>query len=580
MQESGQKSIYSEKIWKMNWDPGLKDLDPEVWNMSILDALKDTFENYAEKMAFSFSGMESNFSVIDERSNQFANMLIDKGFKKGDIVGINLPNIPEYIFSVIGTLKAGCIVSGISPLLSDVQMLHQINVLGGAGLKQVALVTLDAIFEARLTKIASKTPDLKLVLVTNIIGSFPKDQQEKIKAVRDLPSGKVTPLENITVMDYWDNVISKYSSDPVNIDISPEDLSFIQYTGGTTAPAKGAMLTHSNVVAFMNITKAWLNWEKGTGGAVSGFPFFHIAGLGFSISTMFNAVFQVLIPDPRDTLTICNAIKEYKPKYLVNVPSLFQLLINTRKFKRLDHSTLEICISGASPFPVESQKALESIVGDGKLMEVYGMTESTALITMNPTVGAKKLGTVGLPLLNYDVKLIDPDTGEEVPLGEPGEIWARSPMIMKGYYNKPEETENALDKDGYMHTGDIGVMDEDGFFKIVDRTKNMIIVGGFKVFSAKLEDVLTKHPAISMIAMIGIPNPDRPGSEIVKAYIQLDPSFEFDGNKEALKEDIISFAKEKCAPYEVPKIIEITEELPLTAVGKVDKKILRKKSES
>lgn len=580
MQESGQKSIYSEKIWKMNWDPGLKDLDPEVWNMSILDALKDTFENYAEKMAFSFSGMESNFSVIDERSNQFANMLIDKGLKKGDIVGINLPNIPEYIFSVIGTLKAGCIVSGISPLLSDVQMLHQINVLGGAGLKQVALVTLDAIFEARLTKIASKTPDLKLVLVTNIIGSFPKDQQEKIKAVRDLPSGKVTPLENITVMDYWDNVISKYSSDPVNIDISPEDLSFIQYTGGTTAPAKGAMLTHSNVVAFMNITKAWLNWEKGTGGAVSGFPFFHIAGLGFSISTMFNAVFQVLIPDPRDTLTICNAIKEYKPKYLVNVPSLFQLLINTRKFKRLDHSTLEICISGASPFPVESQKALESIVGDGKLMEVYGMTESTALITMNPTVGAKKLGTVGLPLLNYDVKLIDPDTGEEVPLGEPGEIWARSPMIMKGYYNKPEETENALDKDGYMHTGDIGVMDEDGFFKIVDRTKNMIIVGGFKVFSAKLEDVLTKHPAISMIAMIGIPNPDRPGSEIVKAYIQLDPSFEFDGNKEALKEDIISFAKEKCAPYEVPKIIEITEELPLTAVGKVDKKILRKKSES
>ncbi len=574
MQE--QKSVYSEKIWKKNWDPGLKDLDPELWNKNILEALRDTFENYADKLAFSFTGMETNFGEIDKKSNQFANMLIDQGFEKGDIVGINLPNIPEYIFSVMGTLKAGCVVSGISPLLSDAQMLHQINDLGGAGQKKVALVTLDAIFEARLTKISSKTPDLKLVLTTGIIGSLPKDQQEKIKAVRELPSGKVTPLENITVMDYWDDVMDKYSSDPVNVEISPDDLGFIQYTGGTTGPAKGAMLVHSNIVAFMEIANAWL---KSTGGAISGFPFFHIAGLAFFLNTMHNAVYSVLIPDPRDALTICNAIKEYKPKYLVNVPSLFQILINFRKFKRLDHSTLELCISGASPFPVESQKALESIVGEGKLMEVYGMTESTALITMNPAVGTKKLGTVGLPILNYDVKLIDSDTGEEVPLGEPGEICARSPMIMKGYYNKPEETKNALDKDGYMHTGDVGIMDEDGFIKIIDRTKDMIIVSGFKVFSAKLEDSLTKHPAIGMIAMIGLPNPDRPGSEIVKAFIQLDPSYEYDGNEEGLKADITKFAKENCAPYEVPKIIEIMEELPLTAVGKVDKKILRKNSE-
>jgi len=575
MQDSAQNSKYSEKIWKKSWDSGLKDLDPRVFDMSIIEALNDTFENYAEKLALSFIGMEINFGVIGKRSNQFANMLIENGFKKGDIVGINLPNIPEYLFSVVGTLKAGCIVSGISPLLSDIQMLYQINDLG-AGQKKVALVTLDAIFEARLTKIASKTSELKLVLVTSIIGSFPKDQQVKIKAVRDIPSGKVTPLENITVMDYWDDVIAKYSSDPVDIEISPDDLGFIQYTGGTTGPAKGAMLTHRNVVAFMHVTKAWLNWDKGTGGAVSGFPFFHIAGLGFGLNSMFNAVFQVLIPDPRDTLTICNALKQYKPKYLVNVPSLYQLLINARKFKRLDHSTLEICISGASPFPVESQKALESIVGKGKLLEAYGMTESTALITMNPTAGAKKLGTVGIPLLNYDVKLVDPDTGEEVPLGEPGEICAKGPMIMKGYYNKPDETKNSIDQDGYMHSGDVGVMDEDGFIKIVDRTKDMIIVGGFKVFSSKVEDTLTKHPAIASIALIGIANPDRPGSEIVKGFIQIEPGYDFDGDKEALKEDIIKFAKEKCAPYEVPKLIEFSDELPLTAVGKIDKKILRK----
>ena len=310
-------SIYDQKIWKKNWDPGVEDLDPELWNKNILEAVRDTFENHADELAFSFTGMETNFGEIDKKSNQFANMLIDQGFEKGDIVGINLPNIPEYVFSVIGTLKAGCIVSGISPLMSDVQMLHQINDLG-AGQKKVALVTLDAIFETRVTKIAPKAPDLKLVLVTGIIGALPKDQQEKIKAVRELPSGKVTPLENITVMDYWDDVMAKYSSDPVKVDISPDDLGFIQYTGGTTGPAKGAMLKHSNIVAFMNITNAWL---KSTGGAISGFPFFHIAGLAFFLNSLYNAVYSVLIPDPRDTLTICNAIKQYKPKYLVNLHS-------------------------------------------------------------------------------------------------------------------------------------------------------------------------------------------------------------------------------------------------------------------
>ena len=574
MQDLDQNSKYSEKIWKKSWDSGLKDFDPEVFDKSIIEAFKDTFENYADTLAFSFLGLEINYGALEKWSNQFANMLIDKGFKKGDIVGINLPNIPEYLISVVGSLKAGCIVSGISPLLSDIQMLYQINDLG-AGQKSVALVTLDAIFEARLTKIASKTPDLKLVLVTSIIGSFSKEQQEKIKAVRDIPTGKVTSLVDITIMDYWDDIIAKYTSDPLDIKISPDDLGFIQYTGGTTGPAKGAMLTHRNVVAYMNITVAWLQMKKGEGGTVSGFPFFHIAGLGVGLNSIFNSTFQVLIPDPRDTMSICNAIKQYKPKLLVNVPSLYQLLMNTRKFKRLDHSTLDNCISGASPFPVESQKNLESIVGKGKLIEAYGMTESTALITLNPTVGEKKLGTVGIPILNYDVKLVDTDTCKEVPLGQPGEICAKGPMIMLGYYNKPEETKNSI-VDGYMHTGDVGVMDEDGFIKIVDRTKDMIIVGGFKVFSAKLEDTLTEHPAIGTIATIGIPNPDRPGSEIVKAYIQLDPKYDYDGNEEALKADITKFAKENCAPYEVPKLIEFSEELPLTAVGKIDKKLLRK----
>lgn len=566
---------YADRFWKKTWDEGLTDLDPKLWEISYTEAVKDTFEKFFEKMAFTYQGLELTFGQIEKYSNQFAHMLIDQGFNKGDVVGINLANIPEYPIALLGTLKAGCIVSGVSPLMSDVQMHYQINDLG-AGEKKVALVTLDAIFEHRLKGIASKLPQLKLVVTTSVVGSFPKEQQEKIKAVREIPSGVVTPLEGKVVLDYWDDVMAKYPTDVPDVKVTPNDIAFIQYTGGTTGPPKGAMLTHRNSVSDILIVQKWLSWERGAKIALSGFPFFHIAGTFFLENCIFLGWGQVLIPDPRDTLHICNEIKKYKPTALVNVPSLFQILINTRKFKRLDHSNLEVCISAASPFPVESQKQLESIVGEGKLLEVYGMTETSPLTTMNPMWGNRKLGSIGLPLLNTELKLMDPDTGEVVPLGEPGEICVKGPQVMQGYYNKPEETAKAIDTDGFMHTGDVGVMDEEGYLKIVDRTKDMIIVSGFKVFSAKVEDTLAKHPAVGMVALIGTPHPDRPGSEIVKAFIQLNPDFEFDGNREALKESIIQFARENCAPYEVPKNIEISDELPLTVVGKIDKKLLRK----
>jgi len=569
-------SPYESRFWRKNWDPGLTDLDPKEFDTTYPEMLRPIFEKYPDNMALTFQGIEITFREVDKYSNQFANMLIDNGFKKGDVVGINLPNTPEYIYSVIGTLKAGCIVSGVSPLMSDVQMHYQIEDLGAGG-KQVALVTLDAIFEHRLKKIADKLPQLKLVIGTSVLGSFSKEDQAKIKAVREIPSGEITPLEGKTVLHFQDDVLAKqYSTDPPKVDISPDDIGWIQYTGGTTGPPKGAMLSHRNCASNMLSNKAWLQWEEAKGMLCSGFPMFHIAGLTVSESALLLGWGQILIANPRDALGICNEMKKYKPTVLVNVPSLYQILINFRKFKRLDHSAIVSCISAAAPFPKESQEALESIVGEGKLLELYGMTELSPIASMNPSLGKKKLGTVGLPFLNVELKLVDPETGKEVPLGEPGEICVKGPLVMQGYYNKPEETKKAIDSDGYMHSGDVGIMDEDGYIRIVDRTKDMIIVGGFKVFSAKIEDVLAKHPAIGMIALIGLPNPDRPGSEIVKAHIQLNPDFEYDGNEEALKEDIIKFAKEKCAPYEVPKIIEITEELPLTVIGKIDKKLLRK----
>jgi len=569
-------SVYEKKFWKNNWDPGLQDIDPKEFEISFTDAIQKTFDESSDKIALAFQGLEITFGEVDKYANQFANMLIDNGFKKGDVVAINLANAPEYPIAVVGILRAGCVLSGVSPLMSEVQMQYQLSDLGAGG-RQVALVTLDAIFQERLTKIAKKLPQLKLVITTSIIGMFSKEDQEKIRAVRELPTGKVTPLEGKVVLDFHDDVLAKYPTDPPNIKISPDDLAFIQYTGGTTGPPKGAMLTHKNIVSDLLIIQTWLKWEKGKGIALSGFPFFHIAGIFFCINCIYLGWMQCLVPDPRDAMGICNQIKQYKPTALVNVPSLFQILINFRKFKRLDHSNLEVCMSAASPFPKESQEQLEAIVGEGKLLEVYGMTETSPLTTANPYKGKRLLGSIGLPLLNTDLKLLEPDTGKEVPLGDPGEICVRGPMVMQGYLNKPEETAKAIDADGFMHTGDVAWMDEEGYLRIVDRTKDMIIVSGFKVFSTKIEDVLSQHPAVGMIALIGVPNVDRPGSEIVKAFIQLDPNYEFDGNKDALTEDIISFAKEKCAPYEVPKMVEITEELPLTVVGKVDKKLLRGK---
>jgi len=417
---------------------------------------------------------------------------------------------------------------------------------------------------------------LKLVITTSVGGYLPKIKQVLGKLIGKIPKGKVTPLEGVTIMDFHKDLIVTYSKELPKTTTKPGDLAFIQYTGGTTGPPKGAMLTHKNIVSDIVIFQKWLNWEAGKGVALSGFPFFHIAGTFTTLNVIFLGWSQVLIPNPRDSDHIIKEMAKYEPSVLANVPSLYQILMKNPKFKELDHSKLLYAVSAAAPFPAESQREFEAIIGKGKLIEAYGMTETSPLTASNPSVGVKKLGSIGLPLNNMEFKLVDPNTGKDVPLGEAGEICVKGPMVMKGYFNKPEETKKAIDKDGFMHTGDVGVMDEEGYMKIVDRTKDMIIVGGFKVFSAKLEDTLVKHPAIGMVATIGVDNPDRPGSEIVKAIIQLDADYNYDGNEEALKKDITAFAKENCSPYEVPKLIEITEELPLTAVGKVDKKSLRK----
>jgi long-chain acyl-CoA synthetase len=567
----------TKKFWIKSYDEGVSDLNPSEWETTYIEAVKPTFEKFSNRIALAFMGVKISYSELDHYSNQFANMLISNGFKKGDVVGINLPNIPEYVIAWLGILKAGCVVTGVSPMLSAEEMEYQLNDSNAKG-----LVTLDAIFALKLTGFAERLHELKVVVAASVGGFLPRIKWFLGKVFKKIPEGKITPLEGKTVLLFKDIIQkSKYAPSLPNIDITPDDIAYIMYTGGTTGSPKGAMLSHRNVVSDLLIVQSWLKWEQGREGvALSGFPFFHLAGLFFNGLVIYLGGTQVLIPDPRDTDHICKEIKKYKPVVLVNVPPLYSMLVANKQFKQFDHSGLDICVSGAAPFPEEAEEELESIVGSGKLLEVYGMTETSPIITMNPVKGKKKLGSVGLPLINTDIRLVDLDTGKEVAVGEPGEICVKGPQVMVGYYKKPEETQNAFDEQGYFHTGDVAIQDQDGYLWIVDRTKDMINVGGYKVFSKKVEEVLAEHPAISMVAIVGVPNPERPGSEIVKAYVVIRPGYDYGGHESVLKEDISKFAKDKLAPYEVPKIIEFRTELPLTMVGKINKKILRKESKN
>jgi acyl-CoA synthetase (AMP-forming)/AMP-acid ligase II len=378
------------------------------------------------------------------------------------------------------------------------------------------------------------------------------------------------------------DILKQYPSGRPDVPIAADDVCLVQYTGGTTGVPKGAILTHRNLVANIVQTVEWVKPELGTEVMISGFPYFHLAGLALGLQGLCMGSAQALIPNPRDAGHMIKEIAKYRPQMLVNVPSLYMILVEQPGFHKLDFSNLSFCISGASPFPAESIRQLEAVVGKGKVLEVYGMTETSPLVTMNPRFGLKKIGSVGIPMPSTRVRLVDLDTrSRPAPVGEEGELIVAGPQVMRAYLNKPEETGIALrehDGETWMHTGDIARMDEDGFFYIVDRAKDMLSVGGFKVFSREVEEKLYEHPAIELCAIIGLPNPKRPDSEIVKLVLQLSAAFK-DRNPEQVKEDILSFSRENFAPYKAPKVIEIVDSIPLTPVGKVDKKALRSQTE-
>jgi acyl-CoA synthetase (AMP-forming)/AMP-acid ligase II len=564
-------TTYDERPWVKNYDPGV---EPEIDlpDASPLEKFREIVQSYPDAPAAFFYGDRITYKDLESVSNRFANALISAGCQSGDIVAINLPNIPQYLIAQLGVMIAGCVASGLSPLLLGPEMTYQLN--DG---RMKALVTLDAIFEHRLAPEADRLPHLSLIIVTGVLDFMSWPKRTIGKLLKKVPSGKIRPLRNKQVIDF-NQFLNAGSSRHPDVAVQSNDICLLQYTGGTTGLPKGTMLTHGNIAANLAQIEHWTKPEYGHEVCLSGFPLFHLAGLALSLASIFMGGAQILIPNPRDTKHIAKEIKKYQPTMLVNVPSLYMMLAEEPLFRKIRFSRLSFALSGASAFPEESIKEFESIIGKDKVLEVYGMTEASPIITMNPRYGRKKRGTVGLPVSNTLVRIVDLETGAEpVPVGQEGELIVSGPQVMKGYYDKPDETALALrvhDGKVWLHTGDVARMDEDGYVTIVDRLKDMLNVGGFKVFSREVEEKLYAHPAIEFCAIVGVPNPKRPGSEIVKLVVQ--PRAEFAArDAEALRESILEYARDNLAPYKVPKVIEFVENIPLTPVGKVNKKALK-----
>jgi acyl-CoA synthetase (AMP-forming)/AMP-acid ligase II len=543
---------YAQKPWLKHYDDHVKE-NLHYPAKSYAQLYHEATAYIPNRVAVYYVGRGITYHELDTLANRFAHFLKTSGMEPGETVGVNLPNIPAYYISILGIQKAGCVLTGVSPLLQSKELEYQLN---DSGAK--LLVTLDALFGK--------------VATASIADGLSPFKRGLGKLLKKIPSGKINPVSGINVARFLD-VLQQMPSDRIEEQLDPESPCLMQYTGGTTGPPKGAVLTQRNIVSQIHQVSTWLDLKSGEESTlISAFPLFHQAGLFLGMTTFAIGGTQVAVPNPRDLDFLVSAMKTYKPNGVVNVPTIYLELLKKPKFRNLDFSGVEWFISGAAPFPPEYIKEFEEAVGKDKLVEFLGMTETSPVHMGLPRYGLKKPGSVGIPFPDTEVKLADPETREIVPVGQPGELVVKGPQVFTvGYHNKPEETANTL-KDGWIYTGDVCRMDEDGYFYMVDRVKDMVNVSGYKVFTRTVDDVLMEHPDVDMAATIGLPDPNRPGSEIVAAAVVL--KFEVE-KSDVTKDKITHYMRDKLAPYKVPKKIEFWDELPISAVGKVLKRELR-----
>ena len=553
---------------------GINPVLPPLEEKSLADYVEEHAQQRGSQSSMEFLGVTISYAQLDVLANRLANRLAKLGVKQGDVIGIHLPNTPQYLISLVAASKLGAIVSGVSPLLKPAEVMHQIN---DAQIK--VMITLDQFYAAAIAPTSGKVPTLKAAVVAGPIDALPGIKRFLAYALKKVPKVKLEPMQGVQLLHFWQEMMGSPAT-RVHAKIAFDDTIYIQYTGGTTGKPKGAELTLRSCFSNARQGEAFSPYSLGEDTVASAFPYFHAAGLAVSLLGLQMAARLLVVPDPRNVTMLCKEMQKFPPTILCNVPTLYQMLTENPEFKKVDFSKLKNAMSGAAPFPAELIHHLEAIIGQGKLLEVYGMTEASPLLTCNPAQ-KPKIGSVGIPIVGTDIRIMDVETGtREMPLGEAGEIIASGPQIMKGYRHLPEASAKSLrEYQGkiWMYTGDVAKMDEDGYITICDRSKDMLIVGGFKVFSVEVEGKLAELDFVGLTALIGQPDEKRPGNDIVHLYVQLSPEGKSLSEAEA-REKILSFCRNTMAAYKVPKFVHFVDAIPLTPVGKIDKKALRVQS--
>lgn len=563
----------NDKPWLAHYDKGVPHTI-DYPNQPLFRFLEDAARKYPDRACTIFKGAVISYREMNALTDHMAAALVEMGVKKGDRVGIFMPNTPQFVVAYFGILKAGGAVVAVNPTYPVDEILKPVN---DAGIE--VMFTLSRFYN-KITEVRKRSK-LKRIIVSNIKETFPPILRLLFTLVREKKDGdRLAGLEN---GDAWmQDLLKKHAnSAKPNVEIAPEDTALFQYSGGTTGDPKGAIAMHKNVVANTLQMKAWfVTAEEAKEVVLMGIPLFHVYGMvaGMNFGMTIGASLA-MVPNARDLKDVLENISKYKATLFPGVPLLYNAINNHPDVKagKYDLSSIKACISGSAALLPETKQEFERLTG-GKVFEGYGMSETPTATHCNPLLGVNKIGSIGMPLPDVEVKLIDLDDGEtEKPQGEIGEIVVRGPQVMKGYHNDPTGTRNALRqlKDGkvWLFTGDIGRMDEDGYFYIVDRKKELIKPGGFQVWPREVEEAIGAHPKVLEVGVAGIPDPNR--GEAVKAWVVLKPG-------ETMTEDELrAFCKEHLAPYKVPSHIEFRKELPKTTVGKIlRRELVRQHKES
>lgn len=516
--------------------------------------LEESASKFPKKKALYFMGKEMDYEELFNQAKQFANYLQSIGLEKNDKVAIMLPNCPQSVISYYGILMAGGIVVQTNPLYTERELEYQVR-----DSETKVIICLDVLLP-RVTKVQGKT-DIKHKIVTGIKDYLPFPKNLIYPFIQKREYNMVVKAEESNDTDLWQNIMKTSEPSFQEEEINPKtDLALLQYTGGTTGHPKGVMLTHYNLVSNLQMCESWLYHTKnGEETILAVLPFFHVYGMTTIMNFAVKQASKIILIPKFNAEDVLKVIDKQKPTLFPGAPTIYIGLINHPDINRYDLSSIEACISGSAPLPKEVQDKFEKLTG-GKLVEGYGLTETSPVTHANLVWEKRINGSIGLPWPDTDAKIFVTGSEEEAEIGEVGELAIKGPQVMVGYWNNQEETDNVL-RNGWLFTGDIGYMDEDGYFYIVDRKKDMIIAGGYNIYPREVEEVLYEHDAIQEAVVVGMPDPYR--GETVKAFIVLK-----EGHS-ATEEELNQYCRKNLAAYKVPRLYEFRDELPKTVVGKI-----------